>query len=93
MIAGIRLGNRRILSACFPVKFPGIDDNPAKGSAVSADKFCGGVDDDISAVFDGPDQVGCAEGIVNDQGKAVPVSNFCDSIDIRDIAVWISKGF
>ena len=58
VIARVRLGDQREL-AVGPVELAGIDDQAADGCAVTADELGGGVDDDIDAEVDRPQQVGC----------------------------------
>lgn len=49
-----------------PVELAGVDDDTANGSAVAANPFRGGVDDDVSAVVDGSDEVATsAKGVVD----------------------------
>ena len=50
--------------AGFPVELAAFHDHAADGRAVAADELGGGMDHDVRAVLDGPDQVGSAEGIV-----------------------------
>ena len=60
---------------------------------MSADKLGGGVDHDVCPVLNGPDQIGGAEGVVDDQGQAMAVSNVCDGINVRDVAVGVAQSF
>ena len=59
---------------------------------MAADELGGGVDHDVRAVLDGTDQVGRAEGVVDDQGQAVFVGNFSDGVDVGDIRVGVAQG-
>ncbi len=59
---------------------------------MTADEFCRGMNDDVSAVLDGSDEVRCAEGVVDDERQAVRVSDFGESVDIGYIAVGIAEG-
>lgn len=49
-----------------PVELAGVDDDTADGGAVTSDPLGGGVDDDISAVVDGSNEVTAStEGVVD----------------------------
>ena len=50
---------------------------------MAADELGSGVDDDVSAMLDGTDQVRGAEGIIDDQRQAVLVRDGC-KMCIRD---------
>ena len=58
---------------------------------MAADELGSGVDDDVSAVLDGTDQVRGAEGVIDDQRQAVLVGDGCDGINIRDITVGVAQ--
>ena len=60
---------------------------------MSADEFRRGVDYDVSSVLDGTDQVRSSEGVVDYQRKSMLVSDLCDRVDIRNVAVGIAEGF
>ncbi len=92
MVAGIGVRDMGILPAGPPVKAAAVHNDAAQGGAVAADELGGGVDHHVRAVLNGPDQVGGAEGVVNDQGQAVPVSNGRHGVDVGDIAVGIAQG-
>ena len=93
MVAGVGLGQPGILAALGPVEGAAVYDDAAKGGAVTADELGGGVDNDVRAVLNGPDQIGGAEGVVNDQGQAVAVGDFRDGVNVGNIGVGIAKGF
>ena len=44
-------------------------------------------------MLDGPDEVGRTEGVVDDQGQAVGMSNGRNGVNVRDVAVRIAQGF
>lgn len=49
-----------------PVELPAVDDNTADGGAVTTNPFGCAVDNDVSAVVDGPGEVAaCSEGVVD----------------------------
>ena len=43
-------------------------------------------------MLDGPDQVGRAEGVVDDQGQAVRVGDGRDGVDVGDVGVGVAQG-
>ena len=50
------------------------------------------MDNYISAVLDGADKVGRAEGVVYHQGQAVAVGYLRDGVDIGDVGVGVAQG-
>ena len=92
VVAGVRLRNGGVLAAGLPVELAGIHDDPAQSGAVAADELGGGVDHDVRAVLDGPDQIGGAEGVVDDQGQAVLVGNGRDGVDVGNVGVGVAQG-
>ena len=91
MIAGVGVSDLRIPAAGLPVKLPGFHDNAAQGRPVSADEFGCRMNHNVRPVFDRTDQEGGSEGVVNDKGKSMAVSNLRDRVDIRDITVGIAE--
>ena len=65
MVARIRVCDRCVLAACFPVKLTGIYDNATQSCSVSTDKLGSGVNYDICAVLNRADQIRCSKCIVN----------------------------
>ena len=80
------------LPAGLPVEGAAVHDDAAQAGAVAADELGGGVDHDVCAVLDGPDQIGGAEGVVDDQGQAVLVGDGGDGVDVGDVAVGVAQG-
>ena len=60
---------------------------------MTADKLGGGVNHNVRAVLDGPDQVGGAEGVVDDQGQAMLVGNGGDGVNVGNVGVGIAQSF
>ena len=60
---------------------------------MSADKFGGGMNDNIGAVFDRADQVRCTECIIHDQRDIMTVGHLRHSIDIGNIRIRIAERF
>ena len=58
---------------------------------MTADKLGSGVDHNIRPVLNGPDEIGCAESIVNDQGQAVGVGDFGNGVNVGDITVGVAQ--
>ena len=49
--------------------------------------------DDIRAVLDGANQIGCAEGVVDYKGDLMSMGDRCDGVDVWDIGVGIAQRF
>lgn len=93
MIAGIRLGELRKPSGGLPVEGAAVYDDAAQGGAVSADKFGSRVNHNIRAMLNGPDQIGGAEGVIDDQGNLMLMGELGQRLDVRDIGVRIPQSF
>ena len=91
MVAGVGVSNIAVLAAGLPVELAAVHDDAAQRGAVAADELGSGVDDDVSAMLDGTDQIRGAEGVINDQRQAMLVSDGCDSINIRNITVGVAQ--
>ena len=76
MIAGVRLCDGSVLTALLPVELAGVNDDAAQRGAVAADKLGGRMDNDVGTMLDRADQVGRAEGVIDDKRNALLV---CDS--------------
>ena len=77
MVAGIGVCNGRVIAVGLPVELAGVHDDAAQCGTVAADELGGGVEHNISAVLNRADQIGRAEGIVDDQRQTVPVGDGC----------------
>ena len=77
----------------FPVGFPRFDDDSSQSRAVPADKFGRRMDDDICAVFNRAEEIGCSECIVNDDGQSVFMRELYQSVDIGNVCVGVPEGF
>ena len=93
MVAGIWFCDSRELAAGLPVKLSGIHDDSAQGSSMTADELSGGMNHDVCPMFDGSDQVGRAEGVVDDERDLVLMSDISHRLNVDDIDAWISDGF
>ena len=91
VVAGVGSGDVAVLAAGLPVELSAVHDDAAQRGAVAADELGSGVDDDVSAMLDGTDQVRGAEGVINDQRQAMLVSDGCDGINIRNITVGVAQ--
>ena len=58
---------------------------------MATDELGGGVNDYVSAVLNGTDQIGRAEGVVDDQRQAVLMGDLGDGVDIGDIRVGVAQ--
>ena len=58
---------------------------------MAAEELGGGVDDDVGTVFDGPDEVRGAEGVVDDERDAVRMSKLRQRVDVRDVRVGVAE--
>ena len=92
MVAGVGVRNGRELSACLPVKLAGVHNDAAERRAVAADELGGRVEYDVRSVLDGPDQIGCAEGVVDCQRDAMGMSDGRDGVDVGNIGIRIAQG-
>ena len=93
VIAGIRLRDPGIPAGLRPVKGAAIYNHAAQGGTVAANELGCRMDHHISPMLNGTDQIGRAEGIVDDQRQAMLMCNGCDGIDIRNIRIGIAQGF
>ena len=75
MIAGVRIRDIRILSACLIIEPSGLYDYSAESRPVSADKLCCGVNNDVRAMLDGTDKERCSEGIVHNEGDVMAMGD------------------
>ena len=92
VVAGVGGGDGGIFAAGLPVELAGVHDHAAQGGAVAADELGCGVDHDVRAMLDGPDQVGGAEGVVHHHGQAVLVGDGGDGVNVGDVAVGVAQG-
>ena len=93
VVAVIGLGELRELAGSLPVELAGVHDDAADGRSVSADELGGGVDDDVGAVFDGPQQEGRREGIVDHQRDSVPMGDGRHGFDVDEVGIRVAEGF
>lgn len=93
MVGGIGLGNGGIFARSRPIEPAGVYDHAAQGRAVTADELGCGMDYNIRAMLDGPDEIGCAEGVIHHKRQAVPMGKRGKCVNIRDIAVGVAKRF
>ena len=92
MVAGVRGRDGGIFAAGRPVEGAAVHDDAAQGGAVTAQELGGRVDHDVGPVLDGPDQVGGAEGVVDDQGQTVAVGDLRQGVDVGDVGVGVAQG-
>ena len=90
VIAGVGGGDRGVLAACLPVEVATIDDYATEGRAVAADELRCGVNNDVSAMLKGAEQVGSTEGVVDHNGQAVLLCDFGNCVDVGDVGVGVA---
>ena len=94
MITWVRFAQgRELIGICFPIEIATVHNHSSQARSVSTDKFGGGMDDDIGAVFDRADQVRCTECIIHDQRDIMTVGHLRHSIDIGNIRIRIAERF
>ena len=90
MIAGVGGGDRGVLAACLPIEVATIDDYATEGRSMAADELRRGVNNDVSAMLKGAEQVGSTEGVVDHNGQAVLLGNFGNCVDVGDVGVGVA---
>ena len=76
-----------------PGEFPAVDHDASDVDAVAAEEFGGGVDGDVDAVFEGPEERGSEDGIIHQDGDAVGVGNVGDGLEIGNVVAGIADRF
>src|SRR6266478_3864302 len=89
VIFGTWLAQHRIFVVLRPVEGAGIDNDAADRVAVAAQEFRQRVHDNVSAVVDRTDQIGCRQRVVDDQWYAGVAGNRRDGLDIGDAAAGV----
>lgn len=80
------------LAVLAPVELAGIDDDATDGSTVTTNPLGGRVDDDISTVLDGADEVTAgAEGVVDNHGDTVLVGNVGNLLEVGDVVAGVAN--
>ena len=57
---------------------------------MAADELRRGVDNDVSAMLKGAEQVGSTEGVVDHNGQAVLLCDFGNCVDVGDVGVGVA---
>ena len=92
MIVGIGSGDGRILIGMgFEIKLAAIHYYATQTGTMTAQEFGGRVHHHIDAMLDGSNQVGSAEGIVDNKEDAMTVSDFCHTLQVGDITIRIAE--
>ena len=92
VVARVRIRDVRELAALLPVVAAAVHNDAAERGAVAADELRCGVDHNVRAVLKRANQIGCAEGVIDNKRKAVLVCNLRNRIDVRDIGVRVAEG-
>ena len=91
VVAVVRLGELRELSGSFPVELAGVHDDTADGGSVTADELGRGVHDDVGAVFNGPEKIGCGKSIVDDERNLVCMGNGRNRLNVNEVGVRVAE--
>jgi len=92
-VARVLFGELRELAALGPVELTAIHNNAAESRAVTADELRCRMHHDVGTMFNRTNQVRRTEGVVDDQRNLVLVSDFGDSVDIRNIGMRVAESF
>ena len=93
VVTGVRLREGGEFAAGLPVELAGVNDDAAQRGAVAADELGGRMDNDVGTMLDRADQVGRAEGVVDDQRDAVLVGDSGNGVNVGDVGVGVAKRF
>src|SRR5579885_98446 len=93
MIGRVWLRERGETTACCPVKGPSIDNHASNSGAMPSDKLGSGMHYNISSMFQGLDQVGSRQGIIDNKWYAMLVGNISNSTNIDHIQAGIAYRF
>lgn len=92
VVASAGLGEEREL-AVAPVEFARVDDDATNDGAVAANPLGSRVEDNVSAVLDGADNVTTvAKGVVDDQRNAGGVGNVGDGAVVGNVVGGVAEG-
>ena len=92
-VARVLFSELRELAALGPVELTAIHDDTAESRAVTTDELGCGMHHDVGTVFNRANQVRSTEGVVDDQRNLVLVSDFGDSVDIRNVGMRVAESF
>ena len=90
VVARARLGQAGEFSAFRPVEPAAVHNHAADRGAMAADELRRGMDDDVRAVLDRPQQVWCGKGRIDDERDAVPVRGGCGGFNVDQRRVRIA---
>ena len=91
MIAWVWLCKRCKFAGCLPVELTTLYDHTTNSSSVATDEFCCGMNNDICAVLNRSYEVWCCKCIIYNKRNFMFVSDFCKSLNIYNIRIWVSK--
>ena len=92
-VARVLLGELRELAALGPVELAAIHNHAAESRTVTSDELGGRMHHDIGTVFNRANQIRSTEGVVDHQRNLVLVSDFGDSVDIRNVGMRVAESF
>ncbi len=90
-----RIGLDKVAKAAGlgPVKFATVDDDAGDAVAVSAEEFCGRMDDDIRAPLDGIAKDGRGNRVIDDERQAMFMRDGREFFQVDHIELGIAEGF
>ena len=93
VVGGVGLGyGGELVGPGLPVELAAVDNDAAEARTVAANELGGGVDYDVGAVLYGTDEVGGAEGVVDNEGHAVAVGYLGYGLEVGDVGVGVAEG-
>ena len=94
MITWVRFAQgRELIGICFPIEIATVHNHSSQARSMSADKFGGGMNNNIGPVLDRTDQVRCTERIIHYQRNIMTMGHLRHSIDIGNIRIGITERF
>ena len=92
MIAGIGLRECGELVVLFPVELTAVDNDTTERGSVTAEELRSRVNDDVGAVLQRTNEVGRAEGVVDNEGDAVLMSYSGHPFEVEHVGVGVTEG-
>ena len=73
----------------IPIKLSTIDHHTSDCGTVTANPFCGGMDDDVCAPLNRPAHIWSSKRVIDDEGNMVVVGYFRYRFNIQNVETWI----
>ena len=74
------------------VELAGIHDDTTERTAMASDELRGRVDHHVGSVLDGADEIGGAEGIVDNDDGIMPMGYFSNAVDVGHAGIGVAEG-